>query len=212
MKIPVILLSAFLTVTTVVRGQSDPQAIKILDGFSKNALDAPSVSMKFEMVSADLAEHKSDTINGSVILSRNKYRLTLPDNIVWFDGETSWSYLPAEKEVTITKPDKKDHSFENRPSEIFSMYKSGYKCRLVEERPDSYLIDLYPEDVSSDLVRVRLSISRPSLDLISLEYKRKDGLVVTLHVEGYDLKVKPDRDTFIYQPEKYRDVDVIDMR
>jgi outer membrane lipoprotein carrier protein len=212
MKIPVALLFSFLTVTGVVCGQSDPQAIKILDGFSRNALDAPSVSMKFEMVTADLAEHKSDTLNGSVILSRNKYRLTLPDNIVWFDGETSWSYLQAEKEVTITKPDKKDHSFENHPSEIFSMYKSGYKCRLVEELPDSYLIDLYPEDISSDLVRVRLAISRPSLDLISLEYKKKDGVVVTLYVEGYNLKVKPDRETFIFQPEKYKDVDVIDMR
>ena len=43
---------------------------------------------------------------------------------------------------------------------IFSMYKKGYKSRLIEEKSDSYLIDLYPEDIKSDLVRVRLSIGK----------------------------------------------------
>ncbi len=54
-------------------------------------------------------------LTGSVILSKDNYRLDLPDNIIWFNGETSWSYLPAEKEVTITKPDKKDDSFREPP-------------------------------------------------------------------------------------------------
>ena len=118
--------------------------------------------MKFQLVSIDQIENSNDTLTGSVILSKDKYKLDLPDNIIWFNGETSWSYLPAEKEVTITKADKKDNSFQNRPSPIFSMYKNGYKCRLIEEKSDSYLIDLYPEDIKNDLIRVRLTIERPS--------------------------------------------------
>ena len=62
----------------------------------------------------------------------------------------SWSYLIAEKEVTINKADKKDNSFQNRPSAIFSMYKEGYKCRLIEDKPDLAIIDLYPEDIKSE--------------------------------------------------------------
>ena len=103
---------------------------------------APSVSMKFELVTINQTENTNETITGSIILSKNKYRLDLPDNIIWFNGETTWSYLPDEKEVTINKADKKDNSFQNRPSAIFSMYKEGYKCRLIEEKPDSYTIDL----------------------------------------------------------------------
>ena len=46
------------------------QAIRILDSFSSNASKAPSVSMKFRMISADLTENRSDTLDGSIILSR----------------------------------------------------------------------------------------------------------------------------------------------
>jgi outer membrane lipoprotein-sorting protein len=168
--------------------------------------------MKFNLVTVNQIEKTSDTLTGSVVLSKDKYRLDLPDNIIWFNGDVSWSYLPAEKEVTINKADKKDNSFQNRPSAIFSMYKSGYKCRIVEEIADSYIIDLYPEDIKNDIVRVRLSIGKQLMDLKTLEYKKKDGITATLHVLDYDLKQKPSGDTFTYQSAKYKGVEIIDLR
>ncbi len=140
-----------------VIAQNDQEAISILDRFADKALKAPSVSMKFELITLNQTDKTSDSLAGSIILNKDKYKLDLPDNIVWFNGETSWSYLPAEKEVTITKADKKDNSFQSRPSLVFSMYKKGYKSRLIEERTDSYIIDLYPEDIKGDLLRVRLN-------------------------------------------------------
>jgi outer membrane lipoprotein carrier protein len=193
-------------------GQNDQEAIKILDKFADNALKAPSVSMKFKLITTNQTDKTNDTVEGSVILSKDKYKLDLPDNIVWFNGETSWSYLSAEKEVTITKADKKDNTFQSRPSLIFSMYKKGYKSRLIEEKSDLYIIDLYPEDIKSELLRVRLSIGKSLLNLISFEYKRRDGVINTLYVKEYDLKVKPEPGTFIFQPAKFKDVEVIDMR
>jgi len=192
--------------------QTDQEAIKILDRFADNAMKAPSVSMKFKLITTNQTDNTKDTLEGSVIISKDKYKLDLPDNMVWFNGETSWSYLPAEKEVTIAKADKKDNSFQSRPSLIFSLYKKGYKSRLIEEKSDSYIIDLYPEDIKSELLRVRLSIAKPMLNLISLEYKRKDGVIVTLQVNEYDLKVKPEPGAFIFQPGNFKGVEIIDMR
>ena len=92
------------------------------------------------------------------------------------------------------------------------MYKKGYKCRLIEDKADSYIIDLYPEDIKNEILRVRLSIGKTLLNLNSLEYKRRDGIIITVHVKEYDLKVKPDSDTFIFQPDKHKGVEIIDMR
>jgi outer membrane lipoprotein-sorting protein len=136
----------------------------------------------------------------------------MTDNIVWFNGETAWSYLPAEKEVTISKPSKKDDSFQTKPSAVFSIYKKGYKARLLEEGTDSYLIDLYPEDINSDHVRIRLKIGKPVLDLKSLEYKYKNGVTVTLKVKEFDLKQKPVNSDFVFSPEKYKEAEIVDMR
>ena len=212
MRRSVIFISAIIILSISALGQNDPKAISILDKFSSAANGAPSVSMKFLLVTIDQIEHTNDTLAGSVVLSKNNYKLDLPDNIIWFNGETSWSYLPAEKEVTITKPDKNDNSFQSRPSTIFTLYKKGYKSRLVEERSDTYVIDLYPEDLENELIRVRLFIGRTNLNLKSLEYKRRDGITVTLIVKDYNLKQNPGSGFFSFSPEKYKDVDVIDMR
>jgi outer membrane lipoprotein carrier protein len=210
MRAPLIILFSILTIAA--DAQSDQQAIKILDRFSAAALGAPSVSMKFRMVNTDQKENRQDSSKGSIILSRDKYRLEMTDNIVWFNGETQWSYLPAEKEVTITEADKKDNSFRNRPSAIFSMYRKGYKSRLVEEKPDSYIIDLYPEDIRTDLLRVRITIGKSLMNLLSLEYKGRDGIIITIYIEDYNLKTKPDPATFIFPSAKYKDAEVVDMR
>jgi outer membrane lipoprotein-sorting protein len=212
MKISLISLLFILLPALNASAQTDPAAVKVLDKFSSSALAAPSVSMKFRLVTDDLAENSRDTMNGSVIISKDRYKLDLKDNIVWFDGDISWNYLVAEKEVTITKPDKKDKSFQNKPSEIFTMYRKGYKTRMIEEKADSWIIDLYPEEPDSELIRVRLTIGKAVTDLKRLEYKRNDGMVLTLLVNEYNLKFKPDQETFLFKPEKYKGVEVIDMR
>jgi outer membrane lipoprotein-sorting protein len=168
--------------------------------------------MEFLFISNDQVQKSIDSLAGSVLLSKNSYKLDLPDNTIWFNGITSWSYLPAEQEVTITKPDKNDNSFQSRPSMIFTMYKDGYKCRLLEEKSDSYLIDLYPADVDNDLIRVRLAIARPSLDLKSFEYKMRNGVTYSLIVKEYNLNRNPEPGTFEFNLSKYKGVEVIDMR
>lgn len=192
--------------------QNDAEAVRILDRFSALALGSPSVSMKFTLETIDQAEGTNNVVSGSAILSNDRYRLELPDNIIWFNGETSWSYLPDEKEVTVAKPDRKDNSFMAKPSSIFSVYKKGYKVRLLEEKAASWLIDLYPEDISSDHIRIRLSIGKPSLDLKSLEYKYKNGITATLTVKEFDLKQQPGISEFTFSPADYKGVEVIDMR
>jgi len=201
-----------LIISINVAGQNDPEAVSILDKFSSAATTAPSISMKFIMVTDDQLEQTNDTLSGSVILSKENYRLDLPDNIIYYNGETNWSFLPAENEVTITKPDRNNDSFESRPSSIFTIYKKGYKCRLVEQRKDSYIIDLYPDEIKNELIRVRLIIKKSTLDPVSFEYKRRDGITMTLVVKEYSLKQKTEPGMFRFSPEKHKGVEIIDMR
>jgi hypothetical protein len=92
------------------------------------------------------------------------------------------------------------------------MYKKGYKIRMIEDNTSTWIIDLYPEDVKSEIIRVRLTIGKTASDLKNLEYKRNDGVVITLMVSEYNLKFKPDQDTFLFKPEKYKGIEIVDMR
>lgn len=192
--------------------QTDQVAVKILDKFSSTALSAPSVSLKFKIITLNQQDNTRDTSAGNLIMSKDQYRLELPDNITWFNGNTSWNYLVAENEVTIVKPDKKDDSFFSKPSLIFTLYKKDYKARLVEENAISYIVDLYPDDINSDLVRIRLTIGKTAYSLEGAEYKRKDGVTMFLVVNEYNLKTKPEASVFTFNPKNYKGVEIIDMR
>lgn len=208
-------LLAILTLSAAslsLSAQNDPEAVKVLDNFSTKATKAPSVSMQFTMETVDQVEGTTSSLKGSAVLSKDRYRIELPENKIWYNGEDMWSYLPDVEEVTITRPQKKDDSFMAKPSSIFSIWKKDYKARLLEERTSSYLIDLYPEDISSDHVRIRLEIGKPGLDLKSLEYKYKNGITVMLKVTGYDLSHIPEDSEFAFASAKHRGVEVIDMR
>ena len=74
------------------------------------------------------------------------------------------------------------------------------------------VVDLYPEDIKSDLVRIRLAIGKSGSDLMGAEYKMKDGIIVYLVVNEYSLKTKPDPATFTFNPQNYIGVEIIDMR
>ena len=192
--------------------QTDTVANAILDRFAAKAMNAPSVSLNFKLITNDLAEKTTDTLTASIILSKDSYKLEMPNNIIWFDGTTSWSYLIAEDEVVITKPDKNDNSFQSKPSGIFSMHKNGYKASLVEENASIWIIDLYPEDTKSDLIKVRLSIGKNLNDLKNVEYRRKDGIVIYILVNEYNLNVRPEQNLFVFDKDKYKGVEIIDMR
>jgi outer membrane lipoprotein carrier protein len=192
--------------------QDDPAAIKVLDQFSTTAREAPSVSMGFTIITIDAIEHRRDTIEGSVVLSGNKYKLILPESTTWFNGTDSWNYMPSVKEVTITKPDPNEVSFFSKPSLLYTMHREGYKAKMVEEKASEYVVDLYPDDIKSDMVRIRLVISRPGMVLKSAEYKTRNGITMQMTTTDYTLKFRPDNSFFVFDSAKYKGVEVIDMR
>ena len=208
----ILITVTLLGISGLIFSQVDPGAIKTLDEFSAAAQSAPSVAIKFRLVNKDEQNEKSDTATGYLLMSKDRYRLEMPDNITWFNGSVSWDYLRKEKEVTITRPGKKDDSFMSRPSSIFTVYKKGYKIRMLEINDRDCVIDLYPEDIKSDLVRIRMAVNKTSYALSGAEYRRKDGTSLILLVDDYSLKKVPDAGDFVFDRNRYRDAEINDMR
>jgi outer membrane lipoprotein carrier protein len=209
-KQTVILLLSLLTLT--MYAQQDPEALQVLSDFSRKATGAPSVTIDFRLITSDSKEGDVTTMSGSAIISGDKYKLVLDDYNIWTDGSNVWNYLPDVNEVTITETDPDDDSFITRPSLLFTLYEEGYKIRLVEQTANEWVIDLYPENISSELIRIRLKIGKTLYELNGAEYKTKDGITMTLVADKYDLTFKPGADFFIFNPAGYKDIDVIDMR
>jgi len=191
--------------------QQDPVAGKILDRFSEKALSAPAVTMTFDLTIIDTPEETEETLQGKAVISEGKYKLEMPDNIIWFNGEALWTYTPDVEEVTISEPDTADETFVSNPETLFTLYREGYKYRFIEESQEGSIIDLYPEDLTTEFSRIRLVIGKEA-DLKEAEYRRKDGITLFVKVKTYDLKKDYPASFFLFDPARYPGVEVIDMR
>lgn len=192
--------------------QKDPEALRVLTEFSKKAKSAPSVKMDFTVDANDTREGDMTTITGTAVIAGDSYRIAMEDNVIFADGKAVWNYLPDVNEVTITEPDPDESSFMSKPSLLFSMYEKGYKVRLLEQNAREWVIDLYPEDLNINLVRIRISIGKTLYDLRSAEYRTKDGMEVTLKANKYDLTFRPPAGYFTFNASDHKGVEVIDMR
>jgi outer membrane lipoprotein-sorting protein len=206
------LIILLIIIIPVLNAQSDPSAQKLLDSFSSKALAAPSVSIKFKLVTIDQTENSNNTIDGSIVLNNDKYKLVLPDNTTWFNGSYSWTYMAEVNEVTITKPQTGDDTFLSKPSSLFTLYKKGYKNRLISENTSEAVIDLYPEDIKSDLIRIRLTISKPGMELKNAEYKTRNGVIITLNIVDYNSATRYDPSFFTFDPKTYKGIEIVDLR
>ena len=211
MKITINIFILFFVILSPLVSQVDPVAKSILDKFSEKALSASSVTMDFNLVILDEVDNSSETSTGKIVIMGEMYHLELPDNIIWFNGTDVWTLTPEVEEVTINYPDTSSVNFITGPSELFTLYKKGYKQRMLEETLRGSVIDLYPEAIDADFVRIRLLINK-NIDLVEAEYKRKDGYNLIIRVNSYDSKSRYNKSFFEFDKEKYPNVDIIDMR
>ena len=206
------LITLLLLAAVAAFSQKDPEAVKVLSEFSKRAASAPSVKIDFDIVAYDAQEDQETELGGTAVIKGDSYMLTLPDNLIRTDGKAVWNYMPEVNEVTITAPDPSDVSFISKPSLLFTMHEKGFKVRLLEQNAREWIIDLYPEDISTGLIRIRLAIGKSLYDLRSAEYKTREGITLTLTASGYDLTFRPPTGYFTFNPADHKGVEVIDMR
>ena len=206
------LVTLLMLAAVAAFSQKDPEAVKVLSEFSKRAASAPSVKIDFDIVAYDAQEDQETELGGTAVIKGDSYMLTLPDNYIRTDGKAVWNYMPEVNEVTITAPDPSDVSFISKPSLLFTMHEKGFKVRLLEQNAREWIIDLYPEDISTGLVRIRLAIGKSLYDLRSAEYKTREGITLTLTASGYDLTFRPPTGYFTFNPADHKGVEVIDMR
>lgn len=204
-------LFCLILISGTLYAQNDPVAKSILDKFSEKALAAPSVLMDFTLIVTDDINNTTNESEGTLVIKESMYKLNLPENIIWFNGTTTFTYAPEVEEVIITEPDSDTEEFLTSPELLFTLYKNGYKHRLIGESTDGFVIDLYPENMDTEFIRIRLHITKDYL-LIAAEYKRKDGITVLISVNDYNLTKKYNESFFKFDSAKYKDAEIIDMR
>ncbi len=211
------LITVFALLAMAGYTQQDAKAKEILEKVTKTTQSLTSLDAKFSFEMNNKAQNIKDKSQGSIILKNKKYKLDIPQLglKVTCDGKTIWSYMVNSNEVTISNLDDAADEIMD-PSKIFTIYEHGYNYKFVNESVDAgisvYNIELIPQKPTGDIQKIKLMIDKQKMLIHGAIMNGKEGNTVIILVNQYKTDgVFSDAD-FVFDPKKYKGIEVVDMR
>jgi outer membrane lipoprotein-sorting protein len=215
----VLLVSVVLMVAIFAAAQQDEKAKEILDKVSEKTRSYSTISADFSF-SMQNAEMEIDEKNeGSIKLKGQKYSVDLPDVNggikVFSDGTTLWNYMTNGNQVTISNVEDEGSELMD-PSAIFSIYEKGFDSKFVSEKivgnKTLYQIDLFPDTEEHEVSKISVSINKATMMIDSAILYGTDDNLYVIEVK----KMEPNKDLsdseFVFDANKFDDVEIIDFR
>ena len=200
--------------------QKDPEAKTLLDKAAKQAAGYKSITADFDCVYENLAEEKSETYSGTLLLKGSRFRIDVDKTITFCDGKNRWAYLTESNEVTISKieasnDDAPEDKFMSDPLSLYTFYRNGFKYIMgdTEEIDDKtmQIVEISPENIKRPYFKIKYWFT-PSNDLYQIKCFQKDGTRFTLTLTKFQTNQKIDDAQLNFDAKKFPGVEIIDIR
>lgn len=192
--------------------QKDPQALEILDAMSEKYKNIPAFTANFSYIMENDAEDIDEKFEGVITVKNNKYKLEMSGQEIINDGVAVWTYLKDDNEVTISEYDDTDE--EITLSNIFTIYKSGYKYLFLETKDNGKMdvVDLVPEDRDKTFYKIRMEIQKADRELKNFRIFDKSGSRYLYKINQFAVNNTITDADFKFDERKYPGVEVVDFR
>ncbi len=209
-----IIMGLLLTFQFAV-GQQDPQVEALLDEVGKRYKALSSFKAEFTYSLESPANGVNEAYKGEILVKGDKFYLKLGSQEIINNGNTVWTYLKDENEVNISdySPDEDEIS----PNKIYTLYRKGYKYRILDEKteksPGNSVIELVPTDKNKPIFKVKIFINKKDKSIKSWKMFEKSGNRYTYLISKLT-KNPPgvDDKAFVFDKTKYKGVAINDLR
>lgn len=194
--------------------QYDPKALEVLEAMSKKYKSISSFEANLTSTLVNESAGVKDEFKGKITVKGDKYRLELPEQQVYNNGTTIWTYLPEQKEVNIDNFDPKSDDL--NPSKIFEMYKKGFKYILIGDKTDEGTlcdeIDLVPEKKDAQYFKIKMLISKKDKSVSSWTMFDRGGNRYKYIITKFTPNIKVEDSFFNFDKKKFPGVREEDLR
>ncbi|AWW31334.1 outer membrane lipoprotein carrier protein LolA [Echinicola strongylocentroti] len=213
----IILLSLLIgCIQTNLWAQKDPDAKALLDQMSERYQSLDGLKATFEYYYYNELDGASQRSTGEVAVNGDRYKLVLPDQEVYNNGETVWTFIKSNNYQEVTVNTVSENTDELTPSSIYNLYKKGYDYELKgEENQNGKNIQeilLTAESAKAQFQKIILFVDKDHKDLLAWEVSDSDGGTFKYEFNEVDTDVNLGKSFFTFDPKKHPGVEVIDLR
>jgi len=195
--------------------QKDPKAKALLDAMSQKFQAMNGFTASFDFTFQDQTG-SSDRQTGEIAVKGEQYRLKLPEQEIFNDSKTVWTFIQTDdyKEVTIN--DASQMEGELTPSNIYRMYESGYNYKLLGEKQfqgkTAQLVELTAIKSGAPFEKVTLRIEKVTNNLLGWEMYDGQGGVFSYAFTNLKTNVNLPANYFSFDVKQHPGIEVIDLR
>jgi outer membrane lipoprotein carrier protein len=222
------MLAIFLTVvSTAIFAQkkpvatksevSDPEAKAVLEKMRKKYEAYSTLEADFSL-EIEVPQQPSQTQKGTLTQQAEKYRLKFNDRTMVSDGKSVWLHIPKNKQVQINDVDEDggDGGISS-PQDLLKAYAwKDYVYAITNEFSENgrivQQIEFKPISKANDYSKVRLSLDKKTLEILSIKSFGKDGSRYTLTVNKLTPNKTVPASTFTFTKSECPDCKFEDIR
>lgn len=194
----------------------DPKAKAVLDGVSQKYASIKGIKASFDFSYTDGSDSRIQTQSGEIAIKGDKYHLKLPEQEIFNNGKTVWTYIVSDNYKEVTINNASDMEDELTPSSVYNIYQKGYNYKLVGEKTENGVviqeIELTAEKANAPFKRVKLFVDKNKKDLISWEIYDDQGGIFKYRFKSVNTNAELADEYFTFNPQKYGKVEIIDLR
>jgi len=200
-----LLFATLLVLSGTIQAQ-DKNAKALLDQVTAKIKSYNSIIIDFKYSLSNAKENINQDSKGNVILKGNQFVLNFMGVTKIFDGKKTYTIVPEDEEVTISKVNENDNSAVT-PSKMLTFFNSGYKYNLdevanIKGRKIQY-VKLIPMNSKDQRKEILLGIDSQTKNIYNLIEIGKKGTKTTLTVNSFKTNQPLSKNQFTFAKNKY---------
>ena len=184
----------------------DKKAKELLDQVTAKVKSYNTIVIDFKYSLNNAKENINQDSKGNVTMKGNQYVLNFMGVTKIFDGKKTYTIVPEDEEITISKVNEKDDNAIT-PSKMLTFFNTGYKYNMdilqnVKGRKIQY-IKLVPTNSKDQRKEVLLGIDIQTKHIYNLIEVGKKGTKTTLTVNSFKTNQPLSKNQFTFAESKY---------
>lgn len=173
---------------------------------SANKIKAAKSLVASYVITAD--GHKQD---GIMTISGERFTISSPQMVSWYDGKTQWTYTSHTGEVNVTEPTAEELQQVN-PFAIIRSFSNNYKAQLLQSPTGTKKIKLTALSPKNDIKSVTLTLNAKTLYPTRIDLTMGNRQNVAIQISAVEEGPTLPAANFRFDAKKYPGVQVVDLR
>ncbi|MDE6383301.1 MAG: outer-membrane lipoprotein carrier protein LolA [Paramuribaculum sp.] len=203
MKKILLLLTILLAGTSAVSAAES--ASDIIARAAGRFSSAPSVSVYYSMTT------DNGTATGEMLFSGQRFHISAPQLLTWYDGTTQWTYLPQENEVSISEPTA-DELQQVNPFAVISTFQRGYNARLVKSDKTSKTVALTAQSKTAEIQSATITLTTSTMLPSRIDLTMKSGQKMSITITSISVGKSLNINAFRFPKARYPKAEIVDLR